>query len=271
MKIAGFYDESISNGLGWRAVLFVSGCPHHCPGCHNSKAQDFNYGQDFQKEEIINRICENSILKGVTLSGGDPLTRKDIYEIIEGCNNLNLVVHLDTVGIPFITSKKIIGKQEIIDKFKDYEILKHISMIGIPLDGSNNEIISKFRISDENLFENQIKILNLFEKLGINLCINTVFHKENKEDIKNIYTILKQYQCVKKWQIFEFMPIGLLGFQNKKNFEITIEEFNYIQKEIMNNDNIPFEIEWKSCQQLSSNYMLVNASGLAYKVDSKIL
>lgn len=28
MKIAGFYDESISNGLGWRAVLFVSGCPH---------------------------------------------------------------------------------------------------------------------------------------------------------------------------------------------------------------------------------------------------
>ena len=37
MKMAGFYDESISNGEGWRAVLFVSGCPHHCPGCHNKK------------------------------------------------------------------------------------------------------------------------------------------------------------------------------------------------------------------------------------------
>ena len=35
MRMAGFYDESISNGLGWRAVLFVSGCPHHCPGCQN--------------------------------------------------------------------------------------------------------------------------------------------------------------------------------------------------------------------------------------------
>ena len=46
MKIAGFYDESISNGLGWRAVLFVSGCPHHCPGCHNKEAQDFNYGEE---------------------------------------------------------------------------------------------------------------------------------------------------------------------------------------------------------------------------------
>ena len=45
MKMAGFYDESISNGLGWRAVLFVSGCPHNFPGCHNKIAQDYNYGE----------------------------------------------------------------------------------------------------------------------------------------------------------------------------------------------------------------------------------
>ena len=45
MKVAGFYDESISNGLGWRAVLFVSGCPHHCPGCHNKVAQSYDYGE----------------------------------------------------------------------------------------------------------------------------------------------------------------------------------------------------------------------------------
>ena len=47
MNMAGFYDESISNGVGWRAVLFVSGCPHHCPGCHNKIAQDYNYGEKF--------------------------------------------------------------------------------------------------------------------------------------------------------------------------------------------------------------------------------
>ena len=29
MKMAGFYDESISNGEGWRAELFVRGSPHH--------------------------------------------------------------------------------------------------------------------------------------------------------------------------------------------------------------------------------------------------
>ena len=83
MKMAGFYDESMSNGLGWRAVLFVSGCPHHCPGCHNKVAQDYNYGQEFNKEEIISRICENSILKGITISGGEPLCKENIPEVLD--------------------------------------------------------------------------------------------------------------------------------------------------------------------------------------------
>lgn len=83
MKMAGFYDESISNGLGWRAVLFVSGCPHNCPGCHNKIAQSFDYGQEFNKEEIIERICENSILKGITISGGEPLCKENIEEVAE--------------------------------------------------------------------------------------------------------------------------------------------------------------------------------------------
>ena len=81
MKMAGFYDESISNGLGWRAVLFVSGCPHHCPGCHNEIAQDYNYGEEFKETEIIERIKNNSILNGITISGGEPLCKENISEV----------------------------------------------------------------------------------------------------------------------------------------------------------------------------------------------
>ena len=83
MKIAGFYDESISNGLGWRAVLFVSGCPHHCKGCHNKEAQDFNFGTEFNKQEILDRINNNSILKGITISGGEPLCMQNQKEVLE--------------------------------------------------------------------------------------------------------------------------------------------------------------------------------------------
>ena len=83
MNMAGFYDESISNGLGWRAVLFVSGCPHNCPGCHNKAAQDYKYGEKFNKKEIIERIKANSILKGVTISGGEPLCPQNIAEVLD--------------------------------------------------------------------------------------------------------------------------------------------------------------------------------------------
>ena len=81
MKMAGFYDESISNGLGWRAVLFVSGCPHNCPGCHNKIAQDYNYGEEFDESKIIARIKENSILNGITISGGEPLCKENIATV----------------------------------------------------------------------------------------------------------------------------------------------------------------------------------------------
>ena len=85
--MAGFYDESISNGVGWRAVLFVSGCPHHCPGCHNAMAQDYNYGEKFDKEAIINRICDNSILKGITISEKDLKRFKEITKEYEKQHN----------------------------------------------------------------------------------------------------------------------------------------------------------------------------------------
>lgn len=91
MKMAGFYDESISNGLGWRAVLFVSGCPHHCPGCQNAIAQDYNYGTDFDKQTIIDKICSNSILKGVTISGGEPLCKENIGEVVEFIKDIKKV------------------------------------------------------------------------------------------------------------------------------------------------------------------------------------
>lgn len=88
MNMAGFYDESISNGLGWRAVLFVSGCPHHCPGCHNPETQNYNYGTQFNKREILDRIIDNPILKGVTLSGGEPLCKENISDLLDFVKDL---------------------------------------------------------------------------------------------------------------------------------------------------------------------------------------
>jgi len=73
MNIAGFYPDSIANGEGWRAVLFVSGCPHRCLGCHNPNTWDHQYGEPYNEQDIFAKITENPLLDGLTLSGGEPL------------------------------------------------------------------------------------------------------------------------------------------------------------------------------------------------------
>ena len=44
MHYAEIKNFDIANGFGVRVSLFVSGCPHHCKGCFNEIAWDYNYG-----------------------------------------------------------------------------------------------------------------------------------------------------------------------------------------------------------------------------------
>lgn len=73
LQVAGFLDHSAVNGIGFRSVLFVSGCHHACPKCHNKDMQDFNYGESIAIDDIFKRIIKNApLLDGVTFSGGEP-------------------------------------------------------------------------------------------------------------------------------------------------------------------------------------------------------
>lgn len=73
MRIAGFVQESIVDGPGWRLVVFCQGCPHGCKGCHNPHTHDFNGGWMVDTSEIIGMMDANPLLDGITLSGGEPL------------------------------------------------------------------------------------------------------------------------------------------------------------------------------------------------------
>lgn len=65
----------IANGAGVRTSLFVSGCRLHCPGCFNGEAQDFSYGEVFdrQVERDIIESLRPAYVRGLTLLGGDPM------------------------------------------------------------------------------------------------------------------------------------------------------------------------------------------------------
>ena len=73
MNYAGMIMLDTANGVGLRSTLFVSGCRHHCEGCFNSQAWDFNYGEPYT-EEVQNTFL-NSIknhIAGISILGGEP-------------------------------------------------------------------------------------------------------------------------------------------------------------------------------------------------------
>ncbi|MBO5373675.1 MAG: anaerobic ribonucleoside-triphosphate reductase activating protein [Lachnospiraceae bacterium] len=75
MKYHNITKDDMRNGDGLRVVLWVSGCEHHCPGCHNPITWDINCGLDFTEEtkaELFKELDKPHI-DGVTFSGGDPL------------------------------------------------------------------------------------------------------------------------------------------------------------------------------------------------------
>ena len=71
----GLVEDSIVDGPGLRYSVFVQGCPHHCPGCHNEDSWSYGVGQWRRVEDVVEDICANRLVKAVTISGGEPFTQ----------------------------------------------------------------------------------------------------------------------------------------------------------------------------------------------------
>lgn len=88
MNIVGIKNLDIENGIKSGVSVFVSGCTHNCLGCFNKEAQDFNYGNSFEREhmeKILNALGSKYIHR-LTILGGEPMEVKNqsgVKNIIE--------------------------------------------------------------------------------------------------------------------------------------------------------------------------------------------
>ena len=73
IRLAGTVNDSITDGPGLRFTIFVQGCPHNCPGCHNPQTHDFAGGKDADTDDLLGQGRRNPLLCGVTFSGGEPM------------------------------------------------------------------------------------------------------------------------------------------------------------------------------------------------------
>ena len=86
MKYVSITTSDVNNGLGCRTTLWVGGCTHHCRNCHNRKTWSFNSGKEYDKkvEEVLFNEMDKPYIKGLTLSGGDPLDSPDgVLELLQ--------------------------------------------------------------------------------------------------------------------------------------------------------------------------------------------
>lgn len=164
MNIAGFMEESLIDGEGIRSVIFISGCKHHCNGCQNPKTWNFNYGELFNKTmqiQIINKIKDNPLVDGITLSGGDPFySASEVNNFLDllkkNIPNINIWIYSGFTFEEILQSNKI----EMIN------LLKHCNVLvdGLYVTDKRNLRI-KFRGS-----ENQ-RIINIKESLKQNKIV----------------------------------------------------------------------------------------------------
>jgi len=144
IRVAGIINESIADGPGIRMVIFSQGCKHNCTGCHNPHTHSFEGGELVEIDKIISDIKKNSLLDGVTLSGGDPFEQAEKFAI--------LASEVKKIGMNVITYtgytyEQLVGYSSVRKGYKD--LLKNTDML---VDGlfiiEERNLLLKFRGSN---------------------------------------------------------------------------------------------------------------------------
>lgn len=83
--------DDMNNGDGLRVVLWLSGCSHYCYNCQNPQTWNPNSGIPFDesaKQEIFNELSKDYI-SGITLTGGDPLYKNNLDDVLSLIEEIN--------------------------------------------------------------------------------------------------------------------------------------------------------------------------------------
>ena len=149
MNYASIKDCDIANGPGVRVSLFVSGCTHHCKGCFNREAWDFDYGEPFT-QDVIDRILEMlkpAYIKGLTLLGGEPFEPQNQGPIVELLRQIKQQYPDKSI---WAFSGYLFDRDILSGKLGDWEITEeYLSYLDVLVDGpfveAKKDLMLRFR------------------------------------------------------------------------------------------------------------------------------
>ena len=193
--------------------------------------------------KILNNIITSGI-KNVTFTGGEALLMPYLSELILFCSENDIKSKLITNGILFT------------DKFFN-QIKNSLNYLNLSLDSISKETNLLLGRGGEH-FENVKKCLSLVANSQINLSINSVATKLNKNDLFELAKFLSD-KNISEWRIFKFMPLREKAKVNEKEFEISQDEYEKLIKDLLNISNL--NIVTRQVEDFEKQYLLILANG----------
>ncbi|MBR2519811.1 MAG: anaerobic ribonucleoside-triphosphate reductase activating protein [Selenomonadaceae bacterium] len=133
IRIAGLVPESFVDGDGIRFAIFFQGCKRNCEGCHNPETHSLDGGKLIDTEEIISALKKNSLLDGITLTGGEPFLQIDAAnELARAAKNFGLSVwcytgytfeELDGDAQKLLDNVDVLIDGEFVESLRDLELI----------------------------------------------------------------------------------------------------------------------------------------------------
>jgi radical SAM protein len=129
------------------------------------------------------------------LTGGDPLTRPDLFELIAEAHKLGIGISITPAATPLLT-------REILVRLKEASV----EGLGLSLDGSNAERHDSIR-GVPGTFDRTIQAMRWAQELEMPLQVNTLAAAETADDVPAIYELLKSLG-VARWSLFFLISVG---------------------------------------------------------------
>jgi radical SAM protein with 4Fe4S-binding SPASM domain len=173
-------------------------CMLACKHCR-AKAQRKRHPDELTTDEVFSTLDQLAEFGQpyplIVFTGGDPLMRDDIFEIVEHATKKGFRTAIAFSGTKLATKQRL-------EKLKDAGIAR----IAISLDGSNAEIHDFFR-GVTGTFETSLEILRIARELEISTQINTTVSTYNLLDLPNIMRIGIENGVI-LWDVFFIVPTG---------------------------------------------------------------
>jgi radical SAM protein len=134
-------------------------------------------------------------LPQLILTGGDPLRRPDLHDIIREARKRGIGVSITPAATPALT-------REVLEKLVELGV----DGLGLSLDGSSADKHDSIR-GVPGTFDRTVQAMRWAQELKMPLQVNTLVSAETAHDLPGIYEVLKPLGLA-RWSLFFLIAVG---------------------------------------------------------------